>query len=103
VPSREEVSNCSPWLDRELTLLRPQLLIPVGKLAIGRFLEVRKLDALIGRVYRYTQGEVAADLIALPHPSGASVWHRVEPGKTLLRDALAAIATHPAWRALLDE
>ena len=28
------------------------------------------------------------DVVALPHPSGASPWHKIEPGKTLLRKAL---------------
>ena len=41
------------------------------------------------------------DVIPLPHPSGASTWHRTEPGKTLLHDALQQIAAHPAWRGLL--
>ena len=37
-----------------------------------------------------------SDLIPLPHPSGASPWPRVEPGKSLLRVALRLIARHPA-------
>jgi uracil-DNA glycosylase len=36
------------------------------------------------------------DCIPLPHPSGASPWHRMEPGKTLLKRALGLIAKHPA-------
>jgi uracil-DNA glycosylase len=32
----------------------------------------------------------------LPHPSGASPWHRMEPGKTLLNRALKLVAKHPA-------
>ncbi|HBH35783.1 MAG TPA: uracil-DNA glycosylase, partial [Gammaproteobacteria bacterium] len=37
------------------------------------------------------------DVIALPHPSGLSTWHRTEPGKTLLTRALRLIKEHPAW------
>lgn len=102
VPSREEVRNCSGWLDAELRLLQPALIIPVGKLAIGRFVAATKLDAVIGRSHRATIANVAADVIPLPHPSGASVWHHTEPGKTLLQEALALIAAHPAWQALID-
>jgi uracil-DNA glycosylase len=36
------------------------------------------------------------DCIPLPHPSGASPWHRMEPGRTLLGQALQRIARHPA-------
>jgi len=39
------------------------------------------------------------DLIPLPHPSGASTWPQVEPGKTLLKRALQLIAMHPAITA----
>jgi len=101
VPSGSEVRNFSYWLEAELALLRPRLVIPVGKLAIARFLELKKLDAVVGRTHTVTLAGGQTDLIALPHPSGASVWHRIEPGKTLLRAALATIASHPAWRALL--
>jgi uracil-DNA glycosylase len=98
VPTKEEISNCSLWLDAELQLLKPRLLIPVGKLAIERFLPPAKLDSIIGRCHTVTIFGSTLDLIALPHPSGASTWHRVEPGKSRLRDALKLIAAHPAWR-----
>jgi uracil-DNA glycosylase len=98
VPSPQEVENCARWLDAELRLLRPRLLIPVGKLAIGRFFPLARLDAVIGRAQHVRHGDHTADLIALPHPSGASTWHRMEPGKTLLAQALALIDAHPAWQ-----
>jgi uracil-DNA glycosylase len=41
------------------------------------------------------------DIAPLPHPSGASTWQYTEPGKTLLRKALALIGEHRAWRSLL--
>jgi uracil-DNA glycosylase len=40
------------------------------------------------------------DVIPLPHPSGASPWHRIEPGKTLLGKGLRLLARHPAIRAV---
>lgn len=98
VPNPQEVENCARWLDAELRLLRPRLVIPVGKLAIGRFFPLARLDAVIGHTLRVQHGDHEADLIALPHPSGASTWHRMEPGKTLLAGALALIEAHPAWR-----
>jgi uracil-DNA glycosylase len=98
VPSPLEVENCGRWLDAELRLLCPHLLIPVGKLAISRFFPLARLDAVIGQTQRVRHGDHEADLIALPHPSGASTWHRMEPGRTLLAQALALIDVHPAWR-----
>lgn len=101
VPSPPEIANCAPWLEAELRLLRPSLVIPVGRLAIGRFMALDRLDAVIGKQYRLPLEGVATDLIPLPHPSGASTWHRAQPGKTLLARALGLIGSHPAWQALV--
>jgi uracil-DNA glycosylase len=98
VPAPEEVQNCSAWLKREMEILRPALVIPVGKLAIEQFIPPQKLDTLIGRQLAVTYAGQRIDLIPLPHPSGASPWHRMEPGKTLLSRALRLIAAHPAFR-----
>jgi len=100
VPDRIEVANCSAWLDAEFKLLAPKLVIPAGKLAIASLMTVDKLDAVVGKLHRIEIAGVKADVVPLPHPSGASVWHRIEPGKTLLTRALALIAKHPAWRAV---
>lgn len=102
LPDREEIANCASWLDAELDLLRPRLVIPTGKLAIGLFLPADRLDAVVGKKHRITAAGRECDLVPLPHPSGASTWHRVEPGKTLLRQALRIIARHPAWRKSVD-
>lgn len=100
VPSPEEVLNCSTWLKRELDILQPDLVIPVGKLAIAQFLPLQKLDRIIGRKFKITGAGYCFDVIALPHPSGASPWHRKEPGKSLLKKALKLIVRHPAFNSL---
>ena len=98
VPDDDEIATCSRWLAAEFELLRPQLVLPVGKLAITQFLPVAPLNDLIGRSFSISYHGHAADCIPLPHPSGASPWHRMEPGKTLLRQALQRIAAHPAMK-----
>lgn len=97
VPSPKEVLNCSVWLKRELKILRPDLVIPVGRLAIEQFLFLKKLDQIIGGKFKVTRAGHCFDLIPLPHPSGASPWHRKEPGKSLLKRALGLIVKHPAF------
>lgn len=98
VPAEDEIASCSRWLDAEIALLEPQLILPVGKLAITQFLEPAPLNDMIGKKFPVTRGGRMLDCIPLPHPSGASPWHRMEPGKTLLRQALALVAAHPAVR-----
>lgn len=96
VPAPDEIANCAEWLEREFRLLAPTLVLPVGKLAIAQFLGERPLSETIGKKFPVTYRGHAADCIPLPHPSGASPWHRMEPGKTLLKRALALVAKHPA-------
>ena len=104
VPSPDEVKNCSRHIAAEIRLLKPRLVIPVGKLAIGQvFPAIDKLTEIIGTVTRGTIAGHEVDVIALPHPSGASTWHRTEPGKTLLARALQLIGKHEAWRQLLAD
>ncbi len=100
VPDESEIANCSRWMSAEIALLRPTLILPVGKLAIARFLPPAPLNDTIGKQFRIDFRGHETDCIPLPHPSGASPWHRMEPGKTLLRTALARMSVHPAVRAL---
>lgn len=97
VPDAQEIVNCSRWLDAEIALLRPALVIPIGKLAIQQFVSFDKLTDVIGRTLPVTHGGHTFEIVPLPHPSGASPWHRMEPGKTLLDQALRLIVGHPAW------
>ncbi len=103
VPSEQEIAHCRPWLDKELKLLKPQLLLAVGKLAISQFMPVERLVDVVGQTRKLILEDHQLDIIALPHPSGLSTWHRMEPGKTLLQEALALIAAHPAWQAALND
>ncbi|MBA3962973.1 MAG: uracil-DNA glycosylase family protein [Chthoniobacterales bacterium] len=97
VPNPTEIANCASWLEREIEMLQPQLVIPVGKLAISQFIPVVKLHEIIGRAFRVERAGCTFDLIPLPHPSGASPWHRIAPGKELLQKALQLIVRHAVF------
>lgn len=92
VPSPDEQSACAPWLESELRIVRPVLLIPVGRLAIDRFLSPRPLADLIGHSFpvRHAGGESQA--IPLPHPSGASSWPNLPANRARLDRAIALLA-----------
>ncbi|MBM3332589.1 uracil-DNA glycosylase [candidate division WOR-3 bacterium] len=91
-PSRQQVANCAAWLERELALARPGVLIPVGQLAIERFLGKAKLEQLIGRQFRRVIGGRAVTVIPLPHPSGASAWTNAPENRRLIRRAIRLLA-----------
>jgi uracil-DNA glycosylase len=100
VPAPDEIRNCSSWMDDEIRISRPRLIIPVGRLAITQFIECEKLQEVIGRRFRVARAGHRFDVIPLPHPSGASPWHKILPGKELLEKALRKIAQHPALKRL---
>jgi len=91
VPSNVEQENCSVWLDSELELIKPKLLIPVGRLAITRFLPNLRLDQLVGRSHSVTHRGGRSVAIPLPHPSGASSWIHERNHLTLLEAAISLI------------
>lgn len=91
VPSRAEQEECAVWLDAELRLIRPKLLIPVGRLAIERFLPRLALDELIGQVHEVEHAGGRSAVIPLPHPSGASSWIHQGNHTELLGRALAIL------------
>jgi uracil-DNA glycosylase len=100
VPAADEIRNCSSWMNEEIKILKPRLVIPVGRLAIAQFINCEKLEKVIGRKFRARRANHVFDLIPLPHPSGASPWHKISPGKQLLEKAMRKIARHPAIQKL---
>src|SRR6476660_9499 len=100
VPAPDEIRNCSSWMDNEIRILGPRLIIPVGRLAIVQFIHCAKLEKVIARKFRVERAGHRFDVIPLPRPSGASPWHKITPGKELLGKALRRLAKHPAIRAL---
>ena len=100
VPDKKEIEVCSQWLNKEIELLQPKLVIPVGKLAISQYLTVNKLVDVIGKKIKVSMNGVDVEMIPLPHPSGASTWHRMSPGKELLAQALDLLAQHESWKKL---
>ena len=104
VPDASEIANCSRYLKAELGVLQPRLIIAVGKLAISQVLGPEKfgknalLTDVVGRAFEAEYHGTRAEVICLPHPSGVSSWHKKEPGKTLLVQALRLVREHPEWK-----
>ena len=91
VPSPAEQRLCRPYLDQEIELVQPELIIPVGKLAIEIFYpKGMKLTEIIG-----TQQNIGNTwVVPLPHSSGASRWHQIESNRVLIQQAIDLIRSH---------
>lgn len=94
-PSRAEQRLCRPFLECELRLVGPKVVLAVGGLAIETLLgRGLRLDESVGRIFEVDGRAV----LPLPHPSGVSLWPnlpenqaRLEQALVLLRDRLAPI------------
>jgi uracil-DNA glycosylase len=86
-PTPREQELCSFWTDRELEVLRPRLIVPVGGLAIRRLLGISGLAASVGRRFELDNAAV----VPLPHPSGASSWLNAPANRGLTAQAAALV------------
>jgi len=86
-PPPAGIANCGHWLDAELRLLKPRVLILVGQMAISRFLGPAALEERVGKSF----GRRPV-MIPLPHPSGQNRWLNSPANRHRLETALALIA-----------
>ncbi len=101
-PSAKEIALCSGHLDREMALVRPEIVVSLGRMAAERLdLTARKqsLAELVGSVRPAERAGHAFRLIPLPHPSGVSRWlndpaHRARLDAALTVLAREALAMH---------
>jgi uracil-DNA glycosylase family 4 len=111
-PPPAAVANCAHWLEAELELLKPRVLILVGQMAIARFLGPGTLESRVGRIYlpttwgggprrrrgpegRPDDGSTIRKepvMVPLPHPSGQSRWLNDHANRERLDKGLALIA-----------
>lgn len=118
VPSREEQALCRPFLEQEIALINPRLIIPVGGLAIKLFYPAgARLKEIIGTAayfppealagapvnFDLSQAQIMTHfdaakpkngrwLVPLPHPSGASLWPNRPENKALIDRAALILA-----------
>jgi uracil-DNA glycosylase len=98
VPRAAERRLCRPWLDAELALVQPEVIVPVGRLAVDLFYpEKPRLSEVIGTSQQDDEGRL---LLPLPHPSGASRWLNQPRNVGRLEQALYLLRTVKAERGL---
>ena len=90
-PSPPEVALCKPFLDAELQLLQPEVVLLVGTMAIETYYGKVKLEEAVG-TYKEIDGVL---FLPLPHPSGISRWLNDPEHLKLHHQALEILAS---WR-----
>ena len=93
-PSAGEIAACRPWLEAQVALIRPAVILAVGRVAAQSLTGTNaRMGALRGRWHAY--GESAIPLIATYHPAyllrkppaKAKVWEDLLLLKRFLREA----------------
>jgi uracil-DNA glycosylase len=87
-PSAAEIALCRHFLEQELALVRPRLVLLVGKMAIDAFIGKRPLTATVGQVFDL-EGRL---YMPLPHASGVSRWLNAPANRALLDQALGELS-----------
>jgi uracil-DNA glycosylase len=81
-PTAAEVAHHWPWLERQLAIIEPELIVPVGRHALGRFASGVKISEIHGRPMEGAGGRA---LFPLYHPAAA--LHNQALRETLFEDA----------------
>ena len=87
-PSPAELALCRPFLDGELQLIRPRMVLAVGGMAIEHFLGKQPLREIVGQLFEVDGLRV----LPLPHPSGVSRWLNEPAHQQLVNLAIARLA-----------
>ena len=67
VPSPDEIAACVPWLTRQLDIIRPALIVTLGRVALEHFFPGRKIAEVHGR----PQTVDGVTVLPLYHPAMA--------------------------------
>jgi uracil-DNA glycosylase family 4 len=93
-PSAAEIALCARHLDREIALVRPEIVVSLGRLAAERLDPTARkepLAALVGSIRHAERAGHPFTLIPLPHPSGVSRWLNDPAHQARLKEGLALL------------
>ncbi len=94
-PHHDESDQCYPFLQRQIALLQPKIIVLIGKVAAHRMLDTdQPLGKLRGKIYRY---ENQIPMVVTYHPAyllrspsqKAKVWEDLLLAKTVLAERTA--------------
>jgi uracil-DNA glycosylase len=94
-PSAREIALCARHLDQEIALVRPEIVVSLGRLAAERLDPTARrlpLTDLVGTLRPAERAGHTFRLLPLPHPSGVSRWLNDPAHSARLDEALAVLS-----------
>ncbi|MGO9872361.1 MAG: uracil-DNA glycosylase [Acidimicrobiia bacterium] len=69
-PHPDEIDACAPWLDRQLSLIQPRVIVTLGNFATKLLVDTKEgITKLRGREFAFARAGVDAALLPTLHPS----------------------------------
>ena len=75
-PLPEEVAACWPWLRRQIEIIDPLLIVPLGRHAMERFLPGMKISEVRGKVLRRNLPDFGVKVFMPTYHPAAALYHR---------------------------
>jgi uracil-DNA glycosylase family 4 len=88
-PMPDEVAACDMWLRRHLEILRPRVIVTLGRHAMYKFFPTESISRVHGKIRRTTDGDLA--IFPMYHPAAA--LHQPALRTALVAD-MAALALY---------
>ncbi len=70
-PSPEEILAYKPFLDREIAVIKPKLIITLGRFSMAKFLPEVKISQVHGRLHKVRWNHQVAYILPMYHPAAA--------------------------------
>lgn len=70
-PTPEEIELCKPYLDEQIRIIDPKIIVTVGRFSMGKFFPDQKISAIRGRVFKVQQKDRSFFVFPLYHPAAA--------------------------------
>lgn len=70
-PTPEEIAHCAPFLDEQIRIISPKLIVTVGRYSMGKFFPNEKISGIHGKVFKVAWKEMTFFVFPLYHPAAA--------------------------------
>ncbi len=73
-PLPEEVTTCTHWLEKQIDIIKPKMIITLGRFALNYFLPDTKISAVHGNILKINTPKIGEiKLFPLHHPAAARI------------------------------
>ncbi|KKQ51725.1 MAG: Phage SPO1 DNA polymerase-related protein [Parcubacteria group bacterium GW2011_GWD2_38_11] len=88
-PLPEEVSECWPWLEKQIAIIEPKIIVTLGKYALNSFVPNVKISEVHGKILKINIPKLGElKIFPLHHPAAARISRKT---RTLFEEDFAKI------------